>query len=100
RRKNREYRRVRAQREFCHHESRRRRNAHKIDKDCLIVERVQVGQKPEGSLTGAQQLQHRARSRELIDRLISKPRTDAIDHLLDLRVVDSSDKEGEWMTEE
>ena len=98
RRKHRDYRRVRPQREFRHHESRRCRNAHEVDEDGLVIQRVQVRQKPERAFTGAQDFQHRARGREFVDRLVTKPRANAIDKLLDLRIIKSSNEKSERMS--
>src|SRR5262249_42038523 len=86
--------------QFSDDESRRSVNAHEIDKERLVVERVQIGEQSERSFTRAQNFQHRASGRELVESLITKPRANAIDELLDLRIIDSAHEKSERVADE
>src|ERR1041384_323876 len=93
-------RRVRPHRELRDHESRRGRNAKKIDEDRLIIKRVQVGQQAQRMFARSQELEHRTRCRQLVDRSVPKLLSDLIDELLDLRIVEPAHQKSARISEQ
>src|SRR5215211_6565075 len=59
--------RVCSQSEFRHKEIRGGRHAKEVDKNSLVVQRIQVGQQPQSSFTRAQDSEHRATGGQLVE---------------------------------
>ena len=88
-----------AQREFCQHESCRRRHVEKVDEGPFAIQRVQINQNPERAAR-LEDLKHLSGGRALVDSTIAQPRAPALDQFFNLRIIDPPHQKAQRITEQ
>src|SRR5688572_14137518 len=92
--KDRHQRSVCAQREFRYDKVGCSRNGKKIDEDGLVIESIEVRQKANVPIAGAQNLEHQTAGYKFVEGCIAESGAVAIDELLDSWIVDSPNRNG------